>query len=256
MREERTHPCVEPVDVFQTSEKVLLYSLCPVGQKVYNPQGKVVIQMVGELLSQNVWLHDVKCWWEVSKYKSGCGVGSFQMFVDGVTFLHRQPPCPPNVQIRMKPSMCKFKWNRQWISFLGVLVLYASLHGLFTREVRATGLRSFVSLLVPFLGMGITVECFHNLGTVLQWSNEIWSRRQVVDLALVAWSRTKSTSSKAEKYWAVNTRVVGTRLCAVAVGSNWSWLYMAVILFWKKINSQQISVEGVSEKGLVGWSIL
>lgn len=34
-----------------------------------------------------------------------------------------------------------------------------------TREVRATGLRSFRTLAVPLFGTGITVECFHIVGT-------------------------------------------------------------------------------------------
>lgn len=43
------------------------------------------------------------------------------------------------------------------------------------REVRATGLRSFRTLVVPFFGMGITVELFHIAGTVLL-VKEPWNR--------------------------------------------------------------------------------
>lgn len=43
-----------------------------------------------------------------------------------------------------------------------------------TREVRATGLRSFRTLMVPFFGMGITVEFFHIAWTVLV--KEPWKR--------------------------------------------------------------------------------
>lgn len=35
-----------------------------------------------------------------------------------------------------------------------------------TRDVRATGLRSFRVFMVVFFGMGNTVECFHSWGTV------------------------------------------------------------------------------------------
>ena len=47
-----------------------------------------------------------------------------------------------------------------------------------TKEVRATGLRSFSTLVGPFLGMGMTVECFHFWCTVLQFKevlNSCWN---------------------------------------------------------------------------------
>ncbi len=43
------------------------------------------------------------------------------------------------------------------------------------REVRATGRRSFSAVVLLFLGMGITVECFHSWGTVLL-SMDLWNR--------------------------------------------------------------------------------
>lgn len=44
-----------------------------------------------------------------------------------------------------------------------------------TREVRATGRRSFSVLVLLFLEMGITVECFCSWGTVML-SIEVWNK--------------------------------------------------------------------------------
>lgn len=44
-----------------------------------------------------------------------------------------------------------------------------------TREVRATGLRAFRTLTVPFFVIGITVDCFHISGNI-PWVRELWNR--------------------------------------------------------------------------------
>ena len=89
--------------------------------------------------------------------------------------------CTVSMMSVLASSTPLLEWFTNWRgsinrSFTVIMSFFMNLSiALIMREVRATGLRSFIALTELFLAMGTTLECFHSWATV-QLSMHLWNR--------------------------------------------------------------------------------